>query len=80
MCSFGGGASDCVKEFGIGYFGRVRTVVTGVPFPCFGWLEKPFQKNVGRDRVAFCANAGEDICRLIVFPSHMVKFKPLETR
>ena len=29
-------------------------------------------------RIAFCADAGEDIRRLIVFPSHMVKFEPLE--
>ena len=32
----------------------------------------------GGDRVVFCADAGEDIRRLIVFPSHMVKFEPLE--
>ena len=78
MCYFGGGASNCVREFGIGYFGWVRTVVTGVPFPCYRWLEEPFQKYVGGDRVAFCTDAGEDIRRLIVFPSHMVKFEPLE--
>ena len=30
------------------------------------------------DRIAFCTDAGEDIRRLIVFPSHVVKFKPLE--
>ena len=30
------------------------------------------------DRIAFCTDAGEDIRRLIVFPSHMVKFEPLE--
>ena len=32
----------------------------------------------GGDPVAFCADAGEDIRRLIVFPSHMMKFEPLE--
>ena len=30
------------------------------------------------DRIAFCTDAGEDIRRLIVFLSHMVKFEPLE--
>ena len=30
------------------------------------------------DRITFCTDAGEDIRRLIVFPSHMVKFEPLE--
>ena len=78
MCYFGGGASDCVREFGIGYFGRVRTVVTGVPFPCYGWLEESFQKYVGRDRVAFCTDAFQDICCLIVFLGYMVKFEPFK--
>ena len=29
-------------------------------------------------RIVFCTDAGEDIHRLIVFPSHKVKFEPLE--
>ena len=59
--------------------GRVWTIVTGVPFPYHRWLKQPLQKDVGGgDRVAFCADAGEDIRRLIVFLSHMVKFEPLE--
>ena len=35
-------------------------------------------KNMLGDCIMFCADAGEDIRRLIVFPSHMVKFEPLE--
>ena len=35
-------------------------------------------KKMFGDHIAFCADAGEDIRRLIVFPSHMVKFEPLE--
>ena len=53
-------------------------IIVWLPFPYYGWLEQPFQKYVGGDRIAFCADAGEDIRRLIVFPSHMVKFEPLE--
>ena len=64
--------------FGIGRLGRVRTIVTGVPFPYYRWLEQPFQKYVGGDRVTFYVDAGEDIRRLIVFSGHMVKFEPLE--
>ena len=40
--------------------------------------EQPFQEDVRWDRVALSADTGEDIRRLIVFPSHMVEFKPLE--
>ena len=61
--------------FGVGQCGWVRAVIVRLPFPCYGWLEQPFQKYVGGDRIAFCADAGEDIRRLIVFPSHMVKFE-----
>ena len=43
-----------------------------------GWLEQPLQKDVGGDCIAFCANACQDVCRLIVFPGYMVKFEPLE--
>ena len=40
-------------------------------------LDNLSKKMLG-DRVVFCADAGEDIRRLIVFPSHMVKFEPFE--
>ena len=36
------------------------------------------KKMLGGDRIMFCADVGEDICRLIVFPSHVVEFKPLK--
>ena len=32
----------------------------------------------GGDYVAFCADACQDICRLIIFPGYMVKFKSFE--
>ena len=35
-------------------------------------------KNMLGDRIVFCTDADEDIRRLIVFLSHMVKFEPLE--
>ena len=36
------------------------------------------KKMLGGDHIAFCADAGENIRRLIVFPSHLDKFEPLE--
>ena len=36
------------------------------------------KKMLGGDHIAFCADVGEDIRRLIVFLSHMVKFEPLK--
>ena len=32
----------------------------------------------GGDYIAFCADACQDICCLIIFPGYMVKFKPFE--
>ena len=38
------------------------------------------KKMLGGDYIAFCADACQDICRLIIFPGYMVKFKPFEPR
>ena len=32
----------------------------------------------GGDYIAFCADACQDICRLIIFPGYMMKFEPFE--
>ena len=36
------------------------------------------RKMLGGDYIAFCADACQDICRLIIFPGYMVKFEPFE--
>ena len=36
------------------------------------------KKMLGGTGVTFSADAGEDICRLIVFSDHMVEFEPLK--
>ena len=64
--------------FGVGQCGWVRAVIVRLPFPYYGWLEQPFEEYVQWERVAFSADAGEDVHRLIVFSSHMVELEPLE--
>ena len=64
--------------FGVGECGWVRAVIVRLPFPYYGWREQPFQEDVGGYYIAFCVDACEDVGRLIVFASYMVKFEPLE--
>ena len=47
------------------------------PYHTTDGLNSLSRKMLG-DRVALSTDAGEDICRLIVFSSHMMKFEPLE--
>ena len=46
-CYFIGRASDCVRMFGVGQCSWVRAVIVRLPFPYYGWLEQPFQEDVG---------------------------------
>ena len=50
----------------------------GSPSHTTDGLKSLSKKMLGGDYIAFCADACQDICRLIIFPSYMVKFKPLE--
>ena len=77
-CYFGGRASDYVRLFGGGQCGWVRANIAMFPFPYYGWLEHPFQEDVGGDHITFCADACQDVCRLIVFSGYMVKFESLK--
>ena len=65
--------------FGVGQCGWVRAIIVRLPFPYYGWLEQPFQEDIRWDGVALSADAGKDICRMIVFLNRMMKFKPLES-
>ena len=50
----------------------------GSPSHTMDGLNSLSKKMLGGDNIAFCADACQDICRLIIFLGYMVKFKPLE--
>ena len=64
-CYFGGRAPDDIGVFGIWGCIRIWTVVA-VPLPHHGWLEKPFQENVGWDGVALGADVSKDVRCLLL--------------
>ena len=63
---------------GVGQCGWVRAVIVRLPFPYYGWLEQPFQEDVGGDYIAFCSDACQDVRCLIVFSGYMVKLQAFE--
>ena len=65
-CSVSGSA----VESGLLLFGSPSHTTDG--------LNSLSKKMLGGDYIAFCTDACQDICRLIIFPGYMVKFKPLE--
>ena len=64
--------------FGVGRCGWFWIVVSGLLFPYYGWLKEPFQEDVWRDDVAFCADACQHVGSLVVVPGYMVEFESLE--
>ena len=60
-----------------GFLAGSRLLLPVSPSHTTDGLNNLSKKMLG-DRITFCTDAGEDIRRLIVFPSHMVKFEPLE--
>ena len=50
----------------------------GSPSHATDGLKSLSKKMLGGDYIAFCVDACQDICRLIIFPGYMVEFKPFE--
>ena len=61
-----------------GILARSRLLLPVSPSHATDGLKSLSRNMLGGDHITFCADAGEDIRRLIVFPSHMVKFESLE--
>ena len=53
-------------------------LLPGSPSHTTDGLNSLSEKMLGGDYIAFCADACQDICRLIVFSGYMVKFEPFK--